>query len=34
MPDFALVQKLNAINNDEKVDVTPSEETVTKRQRD
>ena len=33
MSDFAsLVQKLNAINNDEKVDVTPSEETVTKRQ--
>ena len=33
MSDFAsLVQKLNAINNDEKVDVTPSTETVTKRQ--
>ena len=33
MADFAsLVQKLNAINNDEQVDITPSEETTTKRQ--
>ena len=33
MSDFAsLVQKLNAINNDEQVDITPSEETTTKRQ--
>ena len=33
MSDFAsLVQKLNAINNDEQVDITPSEETTIKRQ--
>ena len=33
MSDFAsLVQKLNAINNDEQVDINPSEETTTKRQ--
>ena len=33
MSDFAsLVQKLNAINNDEQVGITPSEETTTKRQ--
>ena len=33
MSDFAsLVQKLNAINNDEQVDITPNEETTTKRQ--
>ena len=33
MSDFAsLVQKLNAINNDEQVEITPSEETTTKRQ--
>ena len=33
MSDFAsLVQKLNAINNDEQVDITTSEETTTKRQ--
>ena len=33
MSDFAsLVQKLNAINNDEQVDITPSEETTTRRQ--
>ena len=33
MSDFAsLVQKLNAINNADQVDITPSEETTTKRQ--